>query len=107
MTVLERIFSLKFNPQCMQTKDNGKSSLTTHVFCIGNPKLSSRRDEFRAMQIILAIRCIDIESRPKGGMSSKTVSPPRFNDEVFWVGMVDIMLPVQFHYYSNSNRFSS
>ena len=40
-------------------------------------------------------------------MSSKTVSPPGFNDEVFWVGMVDIMLPVQFHYYSNSNRFSS
>lgn len=40
-------------------------------------------------------------------MSSKTVSPSGFNDEVFWVGMVDIMLPVQFHYYSNSNRFSS
>lgn len=63
VTVLERIFSLKFNPLCMQTKDNGKFSLTTHVICIGNPKLSSRRDEFRAMQIILAIRCIDIESR--------------------------------------------
>ena len=40
-------------------------------------------------------------------MSSKTVSPPGFIDEVFWVGMVDIMLPVQFYYYSNSNRFSS
>ena len=43
----------------------------------------------------------------KGGMSSKTVSPSGFNDEVFWVGMVDIMVPVQCHYYSNSNRFSS
>lgn len=40
-----------------------ETAQTTHVICIGKPKLPSQRDEFRAMQIIIAIRSIDIQSR--------------------------------------------
>ena len=75
------------------------------MICIGKPKLSSRRDEFRLMQIILAIRSIDVKSRLREECHPKLSRLLGSTMRFFWVGMFDIMLLVQFHYYSNSNRF--